>query len=213
MELNNLELDLAEKIINIGLAKASDSMAFFTKEKVLLNSLEVTLKELATINSFSEKHNDENIAILSTELIGELTGICFLIFSEADCKKIEEVCLPEQFRSDVINSTEMLDALLLEMDNIIAASVITQFSNIFKFKVHGGVPGIKRIKVSELTPTVKNMSKNPSYMLYFKSNFNTYSMNINPEFVWLLDDNFINGVKKIASDQSAIESLNRLIAQ
>ena len=107
----------------------------------------------------------------------------------------------------------MLDALLLEMDNIIAASVITQFSNIFKFKVHGGVPGIKRIKVSELTPTVKNMSKNPSYLLYFKSNFNTYSMNINPEFVWLLDDNFINGVKKIASDQSAIESLNRLIAQ
>ena len=51
MELNNLELDLAEKIINIGLAKASDSMAFFTKEKVLVNSLEVTLKELATINS------------------------------------------------------------------------------------------------------------------------------------------------------------------
>jgi hypothetical protein len=126
MELNNFELELAEKIINIGLAKASDSMAFFTKEKVLLNSLEVTLKEMSVIESFSQKDQGDQIAILSTELIGELTGICFLIFSEMDCQKIEEVCLPEQFRSAVMNSTEMLDALLLEMDNIIAASVITQ---------------------------------------------------------------------------------------
>jgi hypothetical protein len=50
-------------------------------------------------------------------------------------------------------------------------------------------------------------------MLYFKSNFNTYNLNINPEFVWLLDENFIHGVKKIAADQDAVENVKRLITQ
>ena len=209
LQFNESELNLAEKIIYIGMAKASESFAFFTKEKVSISSLGLNIKDVSALDSFTKRNLNEQLAVLTTHLVGELTGVCFLMLSESDCKKIEEICISPKYRSDIINSLEMIDALLLEMDNIIAGSVITQFSNIFKFKVHGDVPGLKRVKVSELSSAIKNEFKSTTYMLYFKCNFSTNNMIINPEFVWLLDDNFIHGVKKIASDENEIESVNR----
>ena len=45
---------------------------------------------------------------------------------------------------------EMSDGILLEVDNIISASVITQFSNILNHRIHGGVPQLKKLDKNKI---------------------------------------------------------------
>ena len=53
MNLNKEELDIAKEVVNVGLGKAADSMAFFTKEKVLIRSLNFDVKSTNSIQSLS----------------------------------------------------------------------------------------------------------------------------------------------------------------
>ena len=46
------------------------------------------------------------------------------------------------------------------------------------------------------------------YVLHFKSDFQTEGMDIKPEFVWLMDDKYIEGVKVIAQDEGLLSSMN-----
>ena len=48
--LQEFELDIAKEIINIAFSKAADSLSFFTKEKVLIQIMEIKFN---TSESFS----------------------------------------------------------------------------------------------------------------------------------------------------------------
>jgi len=89
----------------------------------------------------------------------------------------------------------------LEMDNIVVAAVVTQFSNLFNYKIYGGVPTLSKIKPDGLAGLVETASKTAKSALYFNSEFLTTEMQINPEFICLLNDKYVDGVKLIAQNQ------------
>ena len=211
--LENNELDIAEKIIYIGMKKASEAMAFFTKAEVSIKNLEINLVDLDSKKPILEPNKEELITVLITHLVGELNSSSFLILSESDTQNLGALCLPEKFRVSAGNSNEMLDALMLEMDNIIVGSVVTQFSNIFKYKVHGDVPSLKRLKNFELNDFIKNELNSSNFLLHFNCTYSSPNIKLTPEFYWLLDTKFINAIKKIAINNNEIETLNSFFSK
>ena len=88
MKLQDLELDIAKEVLNVGLGKAADSIAFFTHDKVVIRSLDLQIKEPhKVIYDISNKREDESLYVLSTELLGEMRGVCYLIFSEEEVNR------------------------------------------------------------------------------------------------------------------------------
>ena len=81
-KLSPIEIDVARTIISQGLVKAAESLSFFMKETI-------SLHEFEDENQFSIPHleiskkGESNIQLLITKVIGELKGVCCLIFSEA----------------------------------------------------------------------------------------------------------------------------------
>lgn len=198
MDIN--EQKTANEIVNLGLKKAAESMAFFTKESVRIEAEDVKRESISKIDEIFACRTDELQFVLTTEIKGELSGICYLIFSEAEVERILGVALPESIRSVPEKLQVMGDAILLEMDNIIVASVVTQFSNSFNYKMYGDVPRLSKATCDELKKLMKEENTGKEHFIYFKSEMHTEKLDISPDFVWMLDDKFMDGVKDIAQN-------------
>ena len=145
--------------------------------------------------------------MLTTHVEGELGGVCYLIFTGEEVKRLHKKSLPESILNDADKLKVMGDAILLEMDNIISASVITQFSNFFKYKMHGGVPSLDKMEKGELSNFLMQSQNKFSRFIYFHSEFSTGDLDVNPEFVWFLDEQFFKGVKSVLKDDQLFTEL------
>ena len=182
------EQEIANEIVNLGLKKAAESMAFFTKEKVELTGINVKREGLSKIDEVFPCETNELKYVLTTEIMGDLQGICYLIFSEQEVQKILGVSLPKSILEDAEKLAVMSDAILLEMDNIIVASVVTQFSN-------SDVPRLSKADCHGFKDLMKSENAGREQFIYFKSAMHTKELDICPDFLWVLDENFMEGVK------------------
>ncbi len=199
--LDSKELEVAKIIIQKGLIKAAESLSFFMNETI-------TLKEFIDDSNLNHpplelsKKNEKNIHLLTTKVIGELKGVCCLIFSEEEADHLRSVALPPEILNSPEMMAEMSDGIMLEVDNIISASVITQFSNLLKIKIHGGVPHLKKLSYDEMDEFISSEINNELYLISFKTSFESSKANFNPEFVWLFDNFFIDCIKNYALNEA-----------
>lgn len=205
-QLNNIEADVAKEIINIGLSKAADSLSFFSQQKVIIRNSELILKNTSEAKKLSNKEGDK-IYVLTTDIVGELVGVCYLIFNEQEVNKLLKISLPASILEDEEQKMVMSDAILKEADNIISASVITQFSNLLNFKIHGGIPHMDIMAEDEVLPFMLSRASESEYFLQISAQFHTEEVDFSPEFVWFLDNKFIEGIKQFVKDESYLEKL------
>lgn len=198
-ELNIGELDLAKEIINIALAKAADSLSFFIKnKKILLKVCSVSFEKYTEASNVCTKQAP-SVIVLKTEIKGNLNGNCYLFFSEEEQEKITSIVSPgiENLSSEA--KTEMEKAILMEIDNIVTASVVTQFSNLLNLKIYGYIPLYHKLKADELIDFIKNDNKDFKSILKIKTELYDSEFDINPEFVWFINHEiFVNCIKGMA---------------
>jgi len=195
---NQHEMETARNIISAGLVKAAESLSFFMNETITLNEFDQE-DEISVHSLEIEKKNQSNIHLLITKVIGELNGVCCLIFSEEEANQLRNTALPPEVLNSPEMMAEMSDGIMLEVDNIISASVITQFSNMLKVKIYGGVPAIKKVNSEELENYFKEEINNELYLISFKTKFKSSHVSFAPEFIWLFDNTFVNSIKNFSS--------------
>jgi chemotaxis protein CheY-P-specific phosphatase CheC len=205
--LNTIELFAAKSIINKGLAKAAESLSFFMKEEILFNESSFNINKLDKNTDFTSKLG-KNIHLLITNVIGELKGVCCLIFSEAEADKLRHSALPKEITENPELMAEMSDAIMLEVDNIISASVITQFSNLLNNRIYGSVPELKKLSIEELSTYVESNFARELYIINFKTRFSSVKLDFNPEFVWLFDKTFMESIRSFANKSMNLSRLN-----
>ena len=195
-KLDTNELLFAESLVKKGLLKAAESLSFFMKEDLGINELNFRINE----NIEWPNKTGENIHLLTTEVMGELPGVCYLIFSEGEANKLRDIALSVEIRNNPELVAEMNDAIMLEVDNIISASVITEFSNILKRKIYGNVPNLELVNENRLKVLLNEKMNEDMYSINFKAQFMSSNINFSPEFVWLFDHKFLDSIKSLASD-------------
>ncbi len=194
--LTEKEAVVARQIIAKGLEKAAESLTFFMNEPITLKDFgnnELLENPPVELNKKSE---DKNILLLTTKVIGELKGVCCLVFSEEEADHLRKASLPPEILNSPEMMAEMRDGIMLEVDNIISASVITQFSNMLKVKIYGGVPDLKRVNYPEMENIIQEDINNELYLISFKTSFESAKVAFNPEFLWLFDQTFIDSIKQ-----------------
>lgn len=208
-ELNKLELNTTKSIISIGLTKSADSLSFFIKEKVKISVTDIEIRS-NNQNSISKKTLANNYYLLTTEIKGEIAGKAYLIFDKLEVEKIVTGNLPQSVMNNPLQKAEMVMEFLLEIDNIITASVITQFSNILGAKMYGDVPKLNILEGNILHEYLQNNNLTQSKTIYINSRFIAEKMDIAPEFIWLLEDNFFQSVKMLVNNPTKMELVNKL---
>ena len=209
VEFNKIELDVATEVVNIGLIKAADSLSFFTKEKVLIRGGDIVFSNINNTDFF-EKEGDE-FTMLSTQLRGDVEGNCYLIFNEEEVDKLAKISLPENIVNNPSQFEEMKEAILLEADNIITAAVVTQFSNLLEKDMHGYIPFHFEGKKEEIIKQIRKQADTKNTLLHFKAHLVSDGNDIVPEFVWCLDQAFVEAIKAFVNKKEYLSKLRELL--
>jgi chemotaxis protein CheY-P-specific phosphatase CheC len=200
-KLKEIEHDLTRELLSIGLGKAADSLAALTNDKVMLEWFDIHLFDAKDVEEVPTLFTSE-ICVLTTKVIGDLPGISFLVFSDEDAETITSQSLPPSLLESASKEEleEMQQAVLLELDNIVAASVITQFSNLLNSKIYGGVPQINLLSYQEMSSFMLTSATDFSLMLMAQVKFKGFDKKIQPKFVWFFGEEFISRVKERHAD-------------
>ena len=92
LELTELEKDIIKELVNIGLARAADSFAIISKERVLLSVPDLRLIAADQILELMSSYKHSHIFIQS-DIKGDFNGATLMLFSENHVQRLTEVCL------------------------------------------------------------------------------------------------------------------------
>jgi chemotaxis protein CheY-P-specific phosphatase CheC len=200
--LNDHEISVAKKIINVALANAADSFSKLAKSKIKLQHVEIPPS--TPDNDLKHLISDNNqLYVLITEVKGDIPAESYLVFTNQSAEEFFKLMLPDAKNK----SEEIREAVLLETDNILAASVVTQFSNFFKANIYGDVPGLVKWTKEKTEEILTKKMEEFSLRVSFKTCFITSGIEVHPEFIWIFTHAFIDYVKWLANDKEACQSL------
>ncbi|WP_420318915.1 hypothetical protein [Ekhidna sp.] len=192
-DLNESEMKIATKLIFDGLSMAKSSMEQILQSPLSIEQIDYVNAELDT-QRFGGPEKD--VHLIKTELMGELKGTSHLIFSEAEVSKLYDSCLPESVAKDNSKeSTIMKLGFLTEIDNMVSAAVITEFSNSLDMEIYGNVPSLKILKASELNDFIVKDSSEFESIIHFKAVFHGKELDICPDFIWVFHNKFVDKIK------------------
>jgi chemotaxis protein CheY-P-specific phosphatase CheC len=166
-------------VMNNGFSRAAHSFSSLVARPIrITNSSSVLIRHDNDFSCFSEEKGD--LVVLTTQIIGTISGKSFLIFSEDESKEI--------FRTLKNSNQSMQEAFLLEIDNIISASVIAELSNSLGIEVYGDVPQLLRIHSRDLQGFMNGEIKrdDPSSMILSNTTFHFEKERVHPQFIWKL---------------------------
>ncbi|MEQ8238927.1 MAG: hypothetical protein RIA69_06925 [Cyclobacteriaceae bacterium] len=192
---NESELKVASKLMFDGLSMAKSSMEMILQSPISLEKVNYSDNVTFPVPKF-ETETNYNVHIIKTELMGDLKGTSYLIFSDAEVNKIFKACLPEKFLKDNSPENELMKmGFLTEIDNMVAASVITEFSNSLNLEIYGMVPTLEVKKSLEVNRFLENEAGELDHIVHFKANFHGTELDIAPDFLWILHEDFIDKIK------------------
>ncbi len=140
----------------------------------------------------------QSVHAIKTELKGELKGTSHLIFREDEVAQIYKTCLPAQIlESDSPESSMMKMGFLTEIDNMMAAAVITEFSNFLGLEIYGHVPTLTVLDSGEVNDYLKKESGEFDSIIHFKAIFQGVELDISPDFVWIFQEEFVDKIKEL----------------
>lgn len=124
------------RIIKNAFDKAADAFSRLTNNRISVATSHVGVAQNDK-DHYDIARKDGELVVLVTEMIGDLSGRSYLIMDERDKKAIFDT-VSGIARSDV----RIQEAMLLELDNIVSASVIAHIANELEIEVYGDVPGM-----------------------------------------------------------------------
>ncbi|MDP2387407.1 MAG: hypothetical protein Q8M29_13610 [Bacteroidota bacterium] len=187
------ETKAAKEIISQGLIKAAESLSFFMKEKIALSESDFTISNNENITL--KVNSVEELFVLVTEMKGEMRGTCFLVFNQEEKDEICKMALPPEIYHDSAKLCSMQEPLLLEVDNIISASVITQIANQLKKKIYGDVPRLTLMSKDSLKKMILQQMEPNNFIIGFQTEFVSSKSHFHPEFFWILEPDFLKCVR------------------
>lgn len=183
-------LDRKEELVKKGLERSCESLSFFLKEKVGLETLRFS-DERVSLSSVLEEFRGKDI-ILYSEILGQIQGQCYFLLEQKEA----DLLFQKNFTATNNEMTRkpIYEGFLLELDNIITASVVTEFANNLQLKIFGGVPSIiYNEEKDRLDETLKKTDKEP-YFINFKCRYSIQGAEFSPMFFWFLEPKFTDWV-------------------
>jgi hypothetical protein len=174
--------DYINNLIQKGLNRSCASLAFFLKEEVELEILNLSpyrTEQVISPDLFSKE------IVLYSEIIGQLTGISYFKIDKKEAELLFRKNFP--LAEDATPNKALFDGFLLELDNIITASVVTEFANSLRVSAFGGVPHI--LYSGEQSQPETAVNPKDSYLVNFTCRYKMKNIEFSPIFTWMMSKN------------------------
>lgn len=179
-------------VMNTGFERAATSFSrLINKQVVISNAQSVLIRHDDNFSCLSEGEGD--LYILITQIIGEISGKSFLIFNQDESLEIFKA-VGLNVRDTVLN-----EAFLLELDNIMSASVVSELSNALGLEIYGDVPQLVKIHSRNLQEFMEaEVSKDdPSSIILSNTTFQfEKSGRVHPQFIWKISSEVFELIPK-----------------
>ena len=205
--LSTNERNVAAELLTKGYLTAARSFSLMAKQDITIKptSIEVSKDDLKVIKSIKQ---DDELILITTSIIGELGGKSYLLFNDEECNAVHKACMP--FNEDEYSRIMEGEAILKELDNILSAAVITEFSNYLDIMIFGDVPVLSRSNHSAVKNKIINDFNSDAgesgYFMIANTQF-VFANNteLQPQFIWKLTQDFMDKIKKV-SEQKKVAS-------
>ena len=188
---------VAEKLINTSFERAAHSFSSLLKQDIVIEMTDISIsREMPEINMGVKQAGELTLVI--TEIMGELDGKSYLVFNEEECEALYHAIFPKNDNPKDRSSLE--EAFLKEVDNILSASVITEFSNFFNIQIYGDVPHLIRINHAGVGQIINqdfnNANTNSAYFFIANTKFLFKdNLQLRPHFFWKFNEKFMDLIK------------------
>lgn len=170
-------------IMNKGFAKAAKSFSQMVGGALSFEHSNTTLIHDDRDFTYASEEQGE-LMVLSTNMIGDLSGKSYLILSEQERAEIYRSVSPTKPLDE-----KLREALLLEIDNIVSASVIGQLADDLGIEVYGDVPQLQYVKAEGMRQFLSSAFSQESHVGVLLCNTTFLLGNhdhIHPRFIWKL---------------------------
>ena len=180
-------------IMDKGFEKAARSFS-----QMVNRNLSFTNSSTVLINHEQEFYYSQGeegkLMVLTTNLIGDLSGRSFLILNE---KERAEIC--RSVSPTKVMDEKLQEALLLEIDNIISASVIGQLADDLGIEAYGDVPNLEYVNTKSIQQFLSSAISSESQTSIVLCNA-TFLLDkqeyIHPQFIWKLSAEVFQMIKQ-----------------
>lgn len=204
--LSEIEFDITRELISIALANSADAFSKMANEKVLITDFSLSFIESQQLSKLIP-NTTENIHVLTTHVKGKLDGKSYLLFTDSDVKKVFNVFLGRNNYQENEKLDELQQAILLELDNILSAAMVTQISNFLALFCYGDVPHIETCNAESLQQKCLNETQHFDVTIGIQAQFKTYHTNMNPTFIWFFTSDFITAIKNLINNKPRMSLL------
>jgi len=186
LALSTTNKKLVEDIINKGYANAAKSFSTLTGQEV---TLETTAFEYGNSNEYLRKKFGHlaKLTILQTNIVGIFNGVSYLILTKEDREAVASMSLSAFGNPKDIDE----ETVLKEVDNIIAASMITELSNALEASIYGDVPHFFEVDNIEVLNKKLDQPTN-SHLLLAHTHFLFEGQVTNPIFIWQFNNELLD---------------------
>ena len=168
-------------IMNSGFERAASSFSkLINRPMKILTNQSVIVRQENKLSFVSEEKGE--LYILITHIIGDVSGKSFLIFNQEESQEIFNAL------NTKVQNQQLNEAFLLEIDNIISASVISDLSNALDIEVYGDVPHLIKINSDQLHDLMESeIEEDHSTMIFSNTTFHFENRErVHPQFIWKL---------------------------
>ncbi len=206
--LSDYELDITKELISIAFSHASDAFSKLAKERILVLGFQLNFLKTSEIDTLLHEFKEKELEILTTDIKGKLDCKSYLIVNENDTSTIVKVFTGNT--NTVTADIEFRNAILLELDNILTAAVVTQFSNFFKSFIYGDVPKHNTVQLHQLSDFFNKDVSSFDLILNINAKFISYETNMAPTFIWFMKQDFITAIKDLIKDKKHLSLVRSL---
>lgn len=204
----SVKADILKELFNISLSKAADSLSFFIQNKIFISDLKMSTETDENRKVELCEQIEEAEVVLETLLKGDYTGKSYLLFSEQDVKNFFSVAHPLNPNAQL--EDEFSKEFLLEVDNIITASVVTELSNILNITLYGDVPKLientDELKQS-LSPELKD-----TRCLKVVATYHSDGLVIKPQFIWFVNPGLYERIEEFVAVEENLITVQKLLS-
>ncbi|GAB4247635.1 MAG: hypothetical protein Tsb0034_26900 [Ekhidna sp.] len=188
VETEVLTIDsMTSDILSTGLSSSAVSLSSLINHDVNIQEMG-TADNPGEVATTTDRHSNESILILKTELIGPIMGINYLLLTKPEVTTICDHVFGEELADE--NNSQFVIEFLKELENVLAASTITAISDALNVDMYGDVPKIQAAPYTEVPRIIDQETGKISPRVVLHADFHVPGINVSPRVLWFFNRSF-----------------------
>lgn len=189
----------ARTILESSIIRSAKCLSEMINCKVHIEELSIVFQ--STMHDSLRDNQENGAVLLKTEIVGPIAGINYAIFSKEEVKLLCDQVLDGEM--DKEQYQVFMIGFLKEMENILAAAVISEIANQLDEAIFGDVPKIEAVKGQSVTDAINREVAALVPDTVISCEFKVPEVNIAPRIFWFFDESLSRGVLKVRSKEVA----------